>query len=750
MGDDVYHHCALPVVEAHGVTCLDCVGWQQPTGDLGLRVFLAAGSAFKGMAKTAPAGCASFSDARSINGGLVFAGQAPLADTTTFAMVNGSVELPISTPEPELFDGLNVCIAEVNGTPIAQIEAWIRYHLPFGLQALILVDRGKQKENKQLAGDLKALVAKSGLSRLLHVTSPVPLGRPNLPQASHPYNAPDAPGKDRMTDLDANSWTAPLGQLHIYEWARWRFLGRAKAVMNLELSDLLQPGADPFTKVHDSTQGVIQLLGDRIYPWRVRSDDAPSFGDHICKPFDASGGNRRWCLAPARLRPDNTWRLVRVVDAVPAEGESALFWRAMSLVHPYSNIAEIVPKTSLVEDAAVLKFMSDNFDHKPVRAPDSKVDAAPAPDNNRCCVITCMKNEGPFILEWLAYHRAIGVTDFLIYTNDCTDGTVELLDALQKRGLVQRRDNPFRQTGLKPQHAALQAAESETLLQTAGWAISMDVDEFINIHVGDGQLGDLFDHIGDANMVSLTWRLFGNSDVDLFEDAFLIDQFTQCAPELARKPHQAWGFKTLFRNIGIYKKLGVHRPKGLKPDLWDQIKWVNGSGRAMPKKLLRNGWRSTLDSYGYDVVTLNHYAVRSAESFLVKRDRGRVNHVARDQGLNYWFRMNNNWQEDRSIQTKRSALVEEYERLLSDPEISAAHAACVVAHRSKIDDLRAAETYGTFYQELTSERMKRLSRMHPYFGANVFISGPSSVPDDVVFKSDFPERFFFTVERDPA
>ena len=29
--------------------------------------------------------------------------------------------------------------------------------------------------------------------------------------------------------------------------------------------------------------------------------------------------------------------------------------------------------------------------------------------------------------------------------------------------------------------------------------------------------------------------------------------------------------------------------------------------------------------YGYDLVQLNHYAVRSAESFLVKRDRGRVN-----------------------------------------------------------------------------------------------------------------------------
>ena len=33
-----------------------------------------------------------------------------------------------------------------------------------------------------------------------------------------------------------------------------------------------------------------------------------------------------------------------------------------------------------------------------------------------------MRNEAPFILEWIAYHRAIGFDDFLIYSNDCSDG----------------------------------------------------------------------------------------------------------------------------------------------------------------------------------------------------------------------------------------------------------------------------------------------------------------------------------------
>ena len=70
-------------------------------------------------------------------------------------------------------------------------------------------------------------------------------------------------------------------------------------------------------------------------------------------------------------------------------------------------------------------------------------------------VISTMKDEGPYILEWLAYHRAIGFTDFLIYTNDCSDGTDDMFDLLQAKGVLQHRQNPYKKMNLKPQHAAL-------------------------------------------------------------------------------------------------------------------------------------------------------------------------------------------------------------------------------------------------------------------------------------------------------
>jgi hypothetical protein len=163
----------------------------------------------------------------------------------------------------------------------------------------------------------------------------------------------------------------------------------------------------------------------------------------------------------------------------------------------------------------------------------------------------------------------------------------------------------------------------------------------------------------------------------------------------------------------------------------------------MPEAAYRNAWRSTSQTVGYDLVTLNHYSVRSAESFLVKRDRGRVNHVDRDQGLLYWFRMNNNAETDRSIQPRLPAMEAELARLKADPEIARAHEASVRHHRQRISELMTDREQAAFYDILVSDRMRRLSRLLPHFGAGVFWTGPQCVPDEVAMR-DPAEPFFFT------
>jgi len=689
----------------------------------------------------------SFDDIRSVGNAPYLQGS--FRDTLSIHVEGDLAEIDPNTPETDLFAGLNVALAVVNGETADTIRGWLDYHAKtHALNGAVLISRLAPDQNDALAAALQDLAETDPrIKRLALIDADCPLGQPGLPPEAHPFNVPGAPGKDRMDIPGADPWRAPFADVLLYEYVRHRYLDRARAVANIDVYDLILPlnSGTVFDRAVGSTSGAIQLVGQQVYPWRVRKGDDPGFADHICRQFDATSHRRRWCVAPAGAGPQSVWRLIRVVGTAPQTDEVAGFIRCMSLRHPEANVSRIVPKSSLIEDPRLLSFQKRYFNADPVRMPVEKA-AKSDPNARKTAIVTTMKNEGPFIMEWLAYHRAIGVSDFLVYTNDCTDGTDTMLQLLQDKGLVQHRENPFRNTDLKPQHAALQAAESEPAITGADWAICMDVDEFITIHCGDGTLNALYDAVGDANMISLTWRLFGNNDVHEFEDRFICEQFTRCAPQFARKPHQAWGFKTLFRNIGIFKKLGVHRPKGLKPQRWEEIHWVNGSGKELPPQVFRNAWRSTTDTYGYDLVTLNHYAVRSAESFLVKRDRGRVNHVDRDQGLAYWFRMNNNAEENRSIHRTLPAAKAEFDRLMQDPDIRAAHEFSVAQHRAKIDALRATENYARFYGELCSPRMEKLSRMHQHFGANVFLGGPETVPDDIVAK-DPDEDFFFTVER---
>ena len=720
-----------------------------------LRAFFGAGTSAAAFLPDGRSGCIRPDELRDVSGACLFiaAGQGPVA----LALADGtSIPVAPTAAETSLLAGLDALFAFRWDETADQVAENLAYHaVHHGLQGALIVNRAPAHNTAGFAADLEHALQGCAV-RVVVLDCPLPLGRPATPAENTRYLAPDAPGRDRMAVPAPDPWRAPLGEAIIFEIAKWRFLAESRAVLTLDVSDILAPrpkgSPTAFDHCATSASGVVLLAGQRIYPWRVRSDRVASLSDHICRAFDARRGVARWGAAPRKAGLENTWRQVRVAFAQPDTRQTIAFLRAMAIRVPGRPTSELVPKSALIEDPALLALAETVFGASPIRAPSSRT--RPAQSTNRTAIVTTMKNEGPFILEWLAYHRAIGVDDFLIYTNDCSDGTDALLDVLQAKGLVQHRDNPYRSSpNLMPQHAALQAAEDEPILLTCAWGICMDVDEFINIKIGDGTLPALYAAMGDANMISLTWRLFGNAEIHTYRDQFILDQFTRCAPQVIRKPHQAWGFKTLFRNIDIYKKLGVHRPKGLRPDLWDQIHWLNGSGKPLPKEMFRNGWRSTLETYGYDWVSLNHYAVRSVESFLVKRDRGRVNHVDRDQGLNYWFRMNHNVEADTSIQRMIPALTAEYDRLMADPDIAAAHALCVSNHRTRIAALRGAETPAAFYTELTSHRMERLCHLQPHFGSAVFAAGPQVIPDNILTENLKPD-FFFTIptpiKADPA
>lgn len=323
----------------------------------------------------------------------------------------------------------------------------------------------------------------------------------------------------------------------------------------------------------------------------------------------------------------------------------------------------------------------------------------------RITAITCVKNEGPFLLEWIAYHQLLGVTDFLIYSNDCTDGTDHLLNGLARLGGVTHLANPA--TGRNYQMEALKDAATQDVVKDADWVWIADVDEFPNIHVGDHTFADLINACDNPQAISLTFQFFANGGIKSFADQPIIEQFTYSHNPDVWCGEMAIEVKSLIRSDFPLKYFGAHRPffkKNMNKD--KRPRWTDGSGRAVQHRFLMAANPRRIRRFpargARRFATLNHYALRSLDSYLVKNDRGDVNRENRAFDDTYWRERNDPAWQDTSIQRYLPALKRAIAALKSNPEIAALHAACVTAHIAKCDALMALDEYQQMYAKLTT------------------------------------------------
>ena len=305
----------------------------------------------------------------------------------------------------------------------------------------------------------------------------------------------------------------------------------------------------------------------------------------------------------------------------------------------------------------------------------------------RFLAVLCVRNEAAFLLEWLAHHQAVGFTDFLVFSNDCQDGTDAMLDRLEALGQVAhvRNDGPYDQRGI--QFTALKAAEKHPLVTQVDWILTFDVDEFVNIHLGDRTLPALLAALPDATAITLTWRLFGNAGVVRYEDKSIIEQFRQAAPLDMLWPWRAAMFKTLYRNDGTYGKLGVHRPRQPDRDRLPGARWYDGEGRVLPEQFKTQRLFSDFGRSNHKLVQLNHYALGAMESFVLKADRGRINRSDKPLDMDYWVERNFNQCEDKSIDALADQRDARMAALRSDPHLNDLHEAAVGWRMARFDAL---------------------------------------------------------------
>ncbi|WP_409365308.1 glycosyltransferase family 2 protein [Aliiroseovarius halocynthiae] len=296
-------------------------------------------------------------------------------------------------------------------------------------------------------------------------------------------------------------------------------------------------------------------------------------------------------------------------------------------------------------------------------------------------------------MEWLAYHRSIGFTDFLIYTNDCRDGTDLLLDRLDANGIVTHVRSKVLKRG--PHKSALKYAKDHPLYSGADWVFITDVDEFLNIKVKDGQLSDLLDLYPEADAIPVCWRMFSNDGQEKIVNGLTTEALLDAELPDARPDEVGHFVKTLFKPNPNIERFGIHEPKYNESFAENAVygaPWCGDGHADTPARPQTN--------YGYDVAQINHYAVRTVDSFLLKRDRGDGNATENRLELHYWKRWCRGGIRETSISRMMPGLQKELSFLKSDPVVRHLHEAAKECHVAQVEHLLKQPDYRELKEQI--------------------------------------------------
>jgi len=251
----------------------------------------------------------------------------------------------------------------------------------------------------------------------------------------------------------------------------------------------------------------------------------------------------------------------------------------------------------------------------------------------RFLVVNTVKNEGAFLLEWLAWNRIIGFTDFMIFQNDSVDGSKELLNVLHQNGFITFVDNDNARFASPQKYSYGLAGKSEAFSK-ADWVLAIDIDEFPVISVGDGTISALVSaYPDDADEIRLNWRNFGNGDhIEMSRD-LVVEKFRTCLPEESQRDRR-FPTKTLFRPKS-FSRLGPHKPKAALKEVWNAY---DGSGNPIIDPA--NVGVGLMDPDGQKLASVYHYIVKDISNFVLKCDRGKSGHANREMKARYWRHWN--------------------------------------------------------------------------------------------------------------
>ncbi len=222
-------------------------------------------------------------------------------------------------------------------------------------------------------------------------------------------------------------------------------------------------------------------------------------------------------------------------------------------------------------------------------------------------ILAIVKNEAPYMQEWLDYHISMGVKHFYIYDNESDDNLHEVLTRYIEKGIVTYTFWPGKAQQRPAYNDALKKYKHDTR-----WLAVIDIDEFI-CTTNKVSLDSFLIEYEPYPALAIHWLLFDSNGYTYRQQGSVLENFTRVHKNYTLEAGNSH-VKCIVNPLEVLK-FSVHNHEYI-----DNKNAVNECFEMM------------IGNYGFDTIRMekiriNHYYSKSKEEFLAKVDRGMATHV---------------------------------------------------------------------------------------------------------------------------
>ena len=223
----------------------------------------------------------------------------------------------------------------------------------------------------------------------------------------------------------------------------------------------------------------------------------------------------------------------------------------------------------------------------------------------KIAIVGIVKNEGPYLKEWIEYHKLLGVSKFYIYDNASTDNTADILKEFIEDGSLRYQYVSGVAHQMDVYNAALEIAR-----KNEEYLLFLDADEFVFLQNNSANLLEsvqkIFRKDSHIGGIAINWLVFGSANHKEKPKGLVTQNYFFRSKE-------DFEFNVHVKTICDPRKVaGVLNPH--YPEYLFRYYAVDQRFNKVFGAFNRGGINQD--------IRINHYFTKSREEFILKRNRG--------------------------------------------------------------------------------------------------------------------------------